>query len=535
MNPVRNLRFLPHPVRDFFTCVSNRGISNGVKPRTKTALGIDISETIISLALLKRDKNGIELLKAASAPVPDGAIKDGNVEDAALLFKAVNELKTRNKIQASQAAVSLFARPMLVQIMDMPRQVPTNIRQFVQNEVKRCVALTGKEIALDFCGIGLAGRPRSRLFVVATEGQKVAELVKACNQARLNVEAIEPPLLAYTRAFYAERIAGKFDCNVLLAILNGSALTLCVFKKQALDFVRTKDISLERVEPSKLCQWLAEEINAIIRFYDVEFPEASGKWEITVVADSVQLPDDAEEFLKAKVAGAELQVRTTEDAYQDTPVGQSRYVGANKPSSVAIGLAMRLLGINGSDLRINLLPPESAEVKSIKKHLLITANIVAAVLPLMILTAGVVSLMTKKVNQGIAYKKQPQLSQDTRALLRERELVDRQIKQLSGGPERLKGILGSRQEVDWAHLLEDIRSRTPKALRITKLHSKDNSRMSLEGLALSYEAVHLFVDMLNKSQYINSASLSQTEKDNEAGGLVRYSINCWLNREKKNS
>jgi len=432
--------------------------------------------------------------------------------------------------------------------MDMAKRVPTNIRQFVQNEVKRCVALAGKEIALDFFGlshfaerpqnwaprIGSAERAGSRLFVVATEGQKVAELAKACEQARLNVEVIEPPLLAYIRAFYDKKIAKKFDCNVLLAILHDSALTLCVFRKQTLDFVRTKDISEEKAEPDELCQWLAEEINAIIRFYDTDVPDSPGKWEVTVVAgDCVQLPTDAEESLRTKVASADLhlQVRTAENACQDTLVVQDG--GLDKPSVVAIGLAMGLLGINGSNLRINLLPPESAEVKSIKKHLLITANIIAAVLPLTILAGGVLGLMTKKVNQGIAYKKQTQFSQDTRALFREQELVDRQIEQLSGGPDRLKAILGLRQEVDWAHLLEDIRSRTPKALRITKLHSSNNSKMYLEGLALSYEAVHLFVDMLNKSQYINSASLSQTEKDNRAGGLVTYAINCSLGTQKR--
>jgi hypothetical protein len=50
----------------------------------------------------------------------------------------------------------------------------------------------------------------------------------------------------------------------------------------------------------------------------------------------------------------------------------------------------------------------------------------------------------------------------------------------------------------------------------------------LEGQALSYEAVHLFVDMLNAGEYIESASLTGTKRDNRSGGLLRYSINCSL-------
>jgi len=494
--------------------------------RTKTALGIDISNNRISLALLRQDKNGVELLKTASGPVPDGAIKNGNIEDATVLAKAIKELKTGNKIRSYHTALSLVANPILIQILELPKQVPTNIGQFVQNEVKHCVVLSGKEIALDFCGVGSAGRPGSRLFVVATDGQKVAELAKVCSQAGLNVGAIEPPLLAYARAFYAKKIAGKFDCNVLMALLQGSTLTLCVFRGQTVDFVRTKNISKEKAKPDELCQRLAEEINTIIQFYNVEVPDSPGSWEITVVADGSQLPKDAEESLKAKVASTNLQVRTPENACQDITVGKSQYIGSDKLSPVAIGLAMKLLGTNDSNLRINLLPPEAGEVKALRKEALITANIAASLLLLMILAVGGLSVMTKKVNKRIIHKKQAQPLQDTNALLREQKLVEKQIKQLSGGPGQLNDILSLRHDVDWAHLLNDIRSATPKTARITELVSKGNSRMSLEGLALSYESVRLFVDMLNKSEHIVLASLVEAEKDSEEGGLVRYAINC---------
>jgi len=176
--------------------------------------------------------------------------------------------------------------------------------------------------------------------------------------------------------------------------------------------------------------------------------------------------------------------------------------------------------INGGGLQINLLPPESTEVKSAKKHFLITANIIAAVLILMILAAGGLSLMANKINQSITHKKQTEQSQDTYILLREQESLDRQIELLSG--------------LDWAGILEDVRSRTPGAVRITNLYSKGNTEMHLEGLALSYEVVRLFVKMLNESDYISSASLNM-RREEKAGGLVMYTINCALTREKKNS
>lgn len=115
----------------------------------------------------------------------------------------------------------------------------------------------------------------------------------------------------------------------------------------------------------------------------------------------------------------------------------------------------------------------------------------------------------------------------THQLLKEQESVDRHIAQLSDRPARLNEILNSRHDIDWARLLGDVRSATPKTVRVMHLFSR-GANIYLEGQSLSYGAVRLFVNMLNKSEYIDSASLTETEKDDSNGGLVKYTINCSL-------
>jgi len=502
-----------------------------MKLENKTALGIDISNGRINLALLRKNSNGVELVKTASAPIPEGAIKNGNVEDPAILARGIRELKSHNRIRIRlrQAAVSLVTRPMLMQIMEMPKKEPTGVRQFVYNEVKHCVALSGKKIALDFCGIGSAARPgNERVFVVAADNQKVAQIVKACSLAHVNIEVIEPSLISYIRAFYAKKISGRFDRYVLLAVLQSDALTLCVFRKQSVDFVRTRDITEDKAEPSELCQWVASEINTIIQFYDLELPESPKKWEITIVVDNaVQLHKDAEEFLKDKIKCEDLQVKTSEDAYQDMPIKQGGSTTRKGTSVAAISLALELLAPNQDNLKINLLHPETVEVKSFKKHALITGNIISAVLLVMVLAIGGLTFKIEKVNANIARKKQQQSLQNIGELLEEKQLLDRRIKQLSDGHSQLDEILKTRSDGNWLGLLNDLKSRAPRTVCITNLFSKGNSRMLLEGLALSYESVHLFVNMLDKSEHVDSASLIEAE-DNEESGLVRYSISCSL-------
>ncbi|MEJ2704490.1 MAG: PilN domain-containing protein [Sedimentisphaerales bacterium] len=358
----------------------------------------------------------------------------------------------------------------------------------------------------------------------------MTRLVEACSKGSINPEVVEPPVLAYARVLYANQTQRNMNGNVLLAILRDSILTLCVFRKQNLDLVRTRNIGPIETELEGLSGRLAKEVKAVIQFYDVEIAEVSGEWNIVIDADSASLPNDTEQHLRDEIPWANLQVKTNENILQDILAVQDS--GTEKPSVVAIGLAMRLLNIDGHNLKINLLPPESADIKSAKRHFLITSNIIAVILLLMIFAAVGIGMLAQKIEQKTTLRKQTELSQDTYVLLREQESLDKQIKQLSDRPARLKSILDSRYSADWAGILEDVKNLTPKTVRITRLYSDDNTNMLLNGVALSYEVVHLFVKMLDQSDHISSASLKETIREEKTGGLVKYVINCSLIRDE---
>ena len=253
----------------------------------KTALGIDISNKQISLALLKRSGHTLKLLKAVNTPIPEEAIENGEIVNYTIIAKTIKKLKINNKMRASHIIVSPPAHSIITQIIDMPDQISTNIKQFVKDEVKHYVVLADKEVTSDFFAIGPAQKfGNNRLFVAAADAQKINELTKAIIQTDLNLEAIETPLLAYIRALYAKKVAEKFGCNILLAILQDGILNICVFRNKTLDFIRTRDFTKETCTPEEFCDCLAEQINTVIQYYDIEVPDSSGKWETTVVPDN---------------------------------------------------------------------------------------------------------------------------------------------------------------------------------------------------------------------------------------------------------
>ena len=340
--------------------------------KTKTALGIDISDGWINLVLLKKNEDGIKLLKTAAGQVPDGAIKNGNIVKPTVLAKAIKKLKAKNRIHNCPAAMSLVANPVLMQIMDIPKSVPSNIRQFVHDEVKHYAVLPIQNTTIDFCGLKSSGNAEHRrALVVATQGQNVTDVAKILNKERLNIKAIEPNSIAYVRACYAKKIAKRFDRNIVFAIVHDDILTLCLFKDHTLDFIRTKQLEADHREHENCFNWLTEEIDAIIQFYEFNVHHKCDKWEVTLLTNIRDRSLSREiESLENRLDPTELEVKTPENAYLDTPVANAEHDGY--PSAVAVGLAMKMLGVPGCGLNINFLPPEIAHAKSKEKQILIS-------------------------------------------------------------------------------------------------------------------------------------------------------------------
>ncbi len=150
----------------------------------------------------------------------------------------------------------------------------------------------------------------------------------------------------------------------------------------------------------------------------------------------------------------------------------------------------------------------------------------------MIVIIAWLSVAIGSATKRVVSKEQRQLSTRVYELLKERDSAEKKIKKLSSRLEQATNILNMRRDPNWLNVLSDIADGTPKSVRITKLSSK-GSKLLLEGAAMSYDSVYMFMDMLNKSEHISSASLMETEKADK--DMVKYAIRCSLaGKSRKN-
>ena len=493
------------------------------------------------MVLLRKDKSDIKLLKAASCPVPDGAIKDGNIEDVTALAKAVKQLKVRNKIRTRHVALSMVISPVMMQILDIRDNAKDNIGQFVQDEIKHYATLSMTKIASDYCGIKSTGKTDlRRAFVAATDSQKITAFIEALNKEGLSIDAVEPFPVPYIRACYEKKIAEKFDQNLIFVLLRDNILTLCVFKNQVVDFVETKQYEADKLNGEECFKWIVQKINELLKFYKIKLCDECDEWKVNIAigANNKHTKEEIDSLAARIETGnlsynfyqnnhtTELEIKSLEEAYLDTPIANAEV--SNEISAIAVGLAMKLLNSSNCSMNINLFLPNMISAKPERKHTLIIANIAAITLLLAVLTIGFFNMRVKNIKSAMEQKHKGLHGSNTKSMLNGRVSLDEKIAKIVDNYENMSTILNTNFFVKWDQILNEIRYATPEPVRILNILSDDGLRIILKGHALSYESVHLFVQTLSESEYMKLVALIETEKDTKSSGLVAYSISCSL-------
>jgi len=498
----------------------------------KTALGIEITQDHINMVLLKKQDDKFKLIKVAAGPVPEGTIEDGNVKNSVSLVKAIKKIKNKNGMHASRVAISLIANPVLSQILELQNEVNGNIREHINNVVKHYAVLPIKKTSLDFCKISNSSQDSRRVLIVATNGQKISSIIKEFYKNGINIDAIEPGWMAYARACLDKNVSEKSITNQLFVKINKNSLSLSMFKNQKLDFVRIQPIESIRPDSNDFIDWLTEQINAVIKFYEYSISKRNDKWQVNLFyPEDIGLNDENDNKLKSIFSDkAAFTILNSENAFIDNVIECENV--KTKPSIVAIGLAMKLLAFNNSDLNINLVPSEAIQAKSREKKTLVLANIAAALITIMILSVHYFNMEIASVKASSIENSSEISSEDTKRMLLEQRDLDNEIEQISKKHEQIENTIRIESAAKWGPIFQEIGSMIPKQTRLTNVRCSE-SGILLDGQALTYEAIYHFVDSLNKCENIQSAIIVKTTNNRQTDKLINYFISCELTKVEK--
>jgi len=487
--------------------------------RAKMSVGIDIGGNRVTLALAAREREGVRLLRAVSGPILNGS----GVAEVATLSRALRKLRRQGRIPRMKAAMGVSLSPLVLQMLDMPRQMPENVGEFVESELRQYVALSGRKIACDFCAAGNGRDSRGRLLSVAGDKEVVRRLVGACGAAGLTVEVVEPSVLACARALCKRDGTTGRAATVLVAEINASQLSVCLLRRHMLDLVRTRGIPAEAGQNADA--WLAEEVQTMMRHYDAEPSEGVAGWELHIlVRDGAPVTRNVGAFLRSRTG---VPTEVSDEACEGADSSPQRVVCPSSGASAALGLAMGQLDPGGNAWKVNLLPGEVTQRRLFVRHVLTAAIAAALIFLTMLLVPQVVTRTADKMREDLYRQKVTERLYATPALAAQSHRLDRQIAQAERQLREMRRALQTPSR-NWPHVLNGIAESMPAGVCITRLWSQDSQRLSMKGLALSCGAVQDFVQSLGQRDSFRSVSLGSMERQQDARALVQYEMDCLM-------
>lgn len=500
-----------------------------MKPRARTALGIDIGGSRISAALIEKCDQGVTVIAAASGDLSARDAERRAPTPGKVLSRVLRKLGGHARARGIRAAVATPATSIIMRLMDLPRQIPTNIGEFVEDELKQYVALSGRSMTSDFCGIGSGSTSRKRLLAVAADTADVSETLKTCHAAGVAVESVEPAALAYARAVLAGEKSMRRD-HAMLAMLTRSNLILCVFCNGILDFVRIRDVPADPHAGESLRTWLAEEFNAVLRYSRVDASDAGPRWQARLVLCDAAFAKNTFADLPGLEAG--MKTLTVVDTHDSVAAFGKAADPAAAPSLTAVGAALRLLEMDGDELRIDLTPAEEIQARSSSRRMLIAADVAAVAFVAAFLFVQFLAKTTDAMNRRIARNRVEQQLPTMSAAVTHNQYLDAEILRTQRELNGLKGVR-ERRDVDWPAVLHSIGQAVPEGVGVTHMSCNDSRTLLVKGLALSHNEAKTFTQNLDDKASFESVQLIRVQRVDFAAGVVEYEINCVLRPMKQ--
>jgi len=496
----------------------------------KTSLGIDISESTISFALLSQTRDKVRIIKAGSASIPQGVIKAGNITSPVELGKCLRKLLAANGIYKCSASISLLANPSLIQILDMPEELPGNTAQFVQSEIKFSAVISGKQHQYDYYGLGDIGvNGTDRMMVAAVENKKLSDLLNAMATAHIDPLLIEPVMIAWMRALYDKYMMTNYDGNVLLVKSDSSTATVCVFRKGVLDFIRNTQVPLA-VEKKEYLEFVRDEVDSVKKFYDIEIaPFEDNKWQMVVEIDPVVADfDEVSEFFDYKFA--DVHVCSPEQINQHTSVRAGKSI--KKASITAVGLALAQCEETKMKISLDLLPESFRNGKTVKKLTFAAISIAATVITFVSICSNLMGSQFSNTDVKIENAKHLLVPGEMLQLLTRKKQIDRQLTDIENRKDFMLGILSLNEYFDWFEILNTIVEKSSENICITNLKQFGDEKVIIKGKVLSHKYAHEFAVAIAESGQFKSAVVSEIKKDPVYPELIEYTMDCVMKNDQ---
>ncbi|WP_432511093.1 type IV pilus assembly protein PilM [Kineococcus sp. SYSU DK001] len=182
----------------------------------RTAIGLDIGTSGVRAAELSYGRGGITLDKFGQVALPEGAVRDGEVVDRAIVADALKALWKGSGFTGKRVALGVANQKVIVRQVDLPWMPASELKESLPLQVQDFLPMPVEEAVLDFHvteELYEEGQRGLRGLLVAASREMVMSNVQAVEAAGLRVTSVD------LNSFAVLRSVGKPNTEVATEVL----------------------------------------------------------------------------------------------------------------------------------------------------------------------------------------------------------------------------------------------------------------------------------------------------------------------------
>ncbi|MBF0546599.1 MAG: type IV pilus assembly protein PilM [Candidatus Riflebacteria bacterium] len=215
------------------------------------SLGVDIGTSAVKIVQLKKTPNGPELTGYAFGPIPQGAVEEGQIKDAATISSVIKDLLKNAKIKPDRSFASISGQNVIMRFTKLPIMTDEELEQTVRIEAEQYVPYAIDEVSITFAKLAeLAeeeGGGKYSILLVVAQKELVDSYMNVLKQAGMAAEVIDVDTIAALNALENSigQTANSQEGGEVVAIIDtGSRTTnISVLKSGVLMFTRNIPIA----------------------------------------------------------------------------------------------------------------------------------------------------------------------------------------------------------------------------------------------------------------------------------------------------
>lgn len=201
-------------------------------------VGLDISDHVLRLAMLRGGGRRLRLVAAADVAVPEGAIVHGEIVKPQLVAELVSRLRQgagRHARAARHCVASLPEPSSFLKLLQLTPSAVNDLAQDVLAEAASHLPMATDEAYLDWQQLSPAGAAQATVLVAATPRATADQYLELLNGVGLEPVALELEPIAIGRAALAEDAAAAGG-TVAVLDLGGTRSSYTIFRNAVPQF-----------------------------------------------------------------------------------------------------------------------------------------------------------------------------------------------------------------------------------------------------------------------------------------------------------